>query len=147
MKTLMITLFALLLCIGGFAQKTGYHEITEKRVEFIAARLDLSADEAAKFWPLFYAFYEKRNELAQKTRKKNKQKDNVEPQTIEEYQDAISEMIESKIEQAELLKQYNEKYLEILTADKVYRLYQLDDQFNKELLKQLKNSGRKKPRQ
>lgn len=146
MKTIIITLFITGLFFNSYAQKTGYEKITEKRVEYIAPRLKLTATEAQTFWPLFYEFYEKRNELLQGLKKKNKQKDAVNLQTDEQFKDAINLMIESKIDQADLLKQYNEKYLAVLTPEKVYRLYQLDDQFNKELLKRLKGSGQKRRR-
>jgi hypothetical protein len=39
------------------------------------------------------------------------------------------------------MKEYLKKYLEVLPPQKVYQLYQLDEDFNKELLNKLKQSG------
>jgi hypothetical protein len=131
------------------AQRLGYKEITEKRIEYIAPRLSLNAAESEKFWPMFREFYDQREQIAQKTRQKNKQMDNKPPVTDEEFLNAINDMIDSKIDQANLMKEYTKKYLQVLPPGKVFRLFQLDDDFNRVLLNQLKESGpgRKVPEQ
>jgi hypothetical protein len=129
------------------AQRIGYQEITEKRIEFIAPRLPLTAGESEKFWPLFREFYEQREMISKNTKQKDNQPDNKPPVTDEEFLNAIRFMIDSKMDQVTLMKKYTQKYLEILPPGKVYRLLQLEDEFNRVLLNQLKESGpgRKEP--
>jgi hypothetical protein len=123
------------------AQRIGYKEITDKRIEYIAPRLPLTAGEAERLWPLFRDFYDQREQIAQKTRQKNKQMDNKPPATAEEFQNAINDMIDSKIDQANLMKEFAKKYLQVIPPEKVFRLFQLDDEFNRVLLNQLKEAG------
>lgn len=123
------------------AQRIGYKEITEKRIEFIAPRLPLTSGESEKFWPLFREFYDRREVITQKTRERNKQPGNQPPLTDEEFRNAIRFMIDSKMDQVILMKEYTQKYLEVLSPEKVYRLLQLEEEFNRELLNQLKESG------
>lgn len=144
-KIVQIVLF---LMIGNsvFAQRVSYKEITEKRIEYIAPRLNLTATESEKFWPIFREFYEQRELIARKSKLRNKQSDEKRPQTEEEYINAINFMIDNKIDQTTLMKEYMKKYLEVLPAEKVYRLYQLDEEFNKFLLDQLKGQGQGRKR-
>jgi hypothetical protein len=133
--SLIVVLQFLMLPIQ--AQRIGYKEITDKRIEFIAPRLALTASESEKFWPLFREFYDQREKFAQK----NKQINAKPPKTNEEFVNAIYFLIDSKIDQANLMKEYAKKYLTVLTPEKVFRVFQLDDEFNRELLNQLKESG------
>ena len=135
----LLILLSVVLVSG--AQRLGYKEITEKRIEFIAPRLALTAGESEKFWPLFREFYDQREKLTQKTRQKNNQPDNKSPVTEEDYLNAIRFMIDSKMDQVTLMKEYTQKYLGILPPEKVYRLLQLEEEFNRVLLNQLKEPG------
>ena len=144
MKNLIILIplvFLILTANPVLAQRIGYREITEKRIEYIAPRLDLTAAESERFWPLFREFYDERDKISKNSRVKNRQENDRIPETREDYLNAINFMIESKMDQANLMRVYAKRYLEILPAEKVYRLFQLDDEFNKFLLKQLKDSG------
>lgn len=144
MKTTLriyIVILGVMFCTTIFAQTKGYQEITEKRIEYIAPRLNLTVTESEKFWPIFRQFHQEKQRLSQQSKLKDKHQGTKEPKSEDVYLDEINTMIDSKIDQANLMKTYNEKYLQVLPASKVYRLYQLDDEFNKFLLKQLKDSG------
>lgn len=144
MKTLqylVVTAFFLLAFVTAQAQRLTYREITEKRIEYIAPRLNLTSSESEKFWPIFREFYEQREQIARKTKQRNKQFDDKAPSSDEDYINAINFMIENKADQVSLMKEYLKKYLGVIPAEKVYRLYQLDEDFNKFLLNKLKESG------
>jgi hypothetical protein len=144
MKRTQTILWVFIFLVFGFpakAQRIGYREITDKRIEFIAPRLALTAAESEKFWPLYREFYDQRELISQKSRQKNKQIDNKPPQTDEEFLNAIFFLIDSKIDQANLMKEYARKYLTVLPPEKVFRLFQLDEEFTRSLLNQLKDAG------
>ena len=130
-----------LIVLSSPAQRIGYKEITEKRIEFIAPRLPLTAAESEKFWPLFREVYERREEITRKTRDKNQLSNNQPPVTDLEFRNAIHFLIDSKMDQVTLMKEYTQKYLELLPSEKVYRLLQLEEEFNRVLLNQLKEPG------
>lgn len=127
-----------------FGQRISYKEITDKRIEYIAPRMNLTSTESEKFWPIFRAFYEQRELIARKSKLRNKQSEAKRPQTEEDFLNALNFMIDNKIDQTTLMKEYLKKYLEILPAEKVFRLYQLDEEFNKFLLDQLQGGGKEK---
>ena len=54
--------FLILIICTSFTLKaqTGYQEITEKRIEYLASKLSFTSEEAQKFWPLFREFHSKR---------------------------------------------------------------------------------------
>lgn len=144
MKTLHhvgFTVMFLLFLLTARAQRLTYREITEKRIEYIAPRLYLTASESEKFWPIFREFHEQRELIARKTKQRNKQFDDKAPNSDEDYINAINFMIENKADQVNLMKEYLKKYLEVIPPERVYRLYLLDEDFNKFLLNKLKESG------
>lgn len=146
MKCKIAICFAILMVIcfqKTYSQQIGYREITEKRIEFIAPRLPLTSEESEKFWPLFREFHTERERLSKVGKVENRQP-RQNPSTEKEYLEAVNQMIESKLQQVTLMKQYNDKYLKVLPASKVYQLYLLDEDFNKRLLNQLKDQDRER---
>lgn len=141
MQYVGFTVLFLMSLVTAQAQRLTYREITEKRIEYIAPRLNLTVSESEKFWPIFREFYEQREQIARKTKQRNKQFDDKAPSSDEDYINAINFMIENKADQVNLMKEYLKKYLEVIPAEKVYRLYQFDEDFNKFLLNKLKESG------
>lgn len=136
--TLLIVSLTQIICLG---QNKQYARIEAEKIAFFTLRMDLSPDEAKDFWPVYNEFNEKRNQL-----KKEKNallrhnaltdKDNIDEKEIEKNGDRL---IEYMIEEAELTKEYHQKFKKILPARKVIRIYQTENQFNRILLEQLKN--------
>lgn len=138
-KTFLIVLF---IC-AGFALKaqTGYQEITDKRINYLATKLTLTPDEAQQFWPLFREYHTKR-EAATSNRKNLK---NI-PQGLsnDEYLKIVNDYIAVKTQQALLQDEYHKKYLKVLLPKKLLEFYKFDEEFNKRLLKQIKEAGRRR---
>ena len=135
------------------AQKGWYEYIQQKRVEFLIVNLELPIEESQNFWPVYNEYYKKKNELSNALKEKYGDFKKFEGTDDEEYRRVIEGMMKNRISQAELLNTYNEKYLQILPAEKVFRLYQLEEEFNKNLMRQIripppqeKKRGRGAPR-
>ena len=139
MKIPVIILF---VCFATLTlAQTGYQEITEKRIQFIVPKLSLTSGEAQQFWPLFREYHTKR-EVATSKRKdlKTLSRNAGNKESLE----MVNNYIESKVQQAMLLEEYHKKYLQILPPQKVLELYKLDEEFNKNLLKKIKETGKQK---
>lgn len=147
MKTPVLSLTAILFFTVYFAsaQQIGYKEITDKRIEYIAQRLELTSQEAEKFWPLFREFHAEREKLGKAGRADDK-KSVPQLSSEKDFENAINQMLDSKMQQTLLMKKYNELYLKIMPPSKVYKLYLIDEEFNKQLLNQLKGQGRPRPK-
>jgi len=141
MKTIRILSICFLACFIGtqlIAQKGGYEYIQQKRVKFLVLNLDLSIEESQQFWPVYNEYSAKKAELSESYKKDYGDFKKFEGATEEEHRRVVEGMIENRISQAALLKTYTTRYLEVLSAKKVYRLFTLEEEFNKNLMKQLR---------
>ena len=147
MKTLKIYLLVLLMIAGittaSAQRQDNYQLLQQKRVEFLISKMNLSVEESQKFWPLFNEYYEKRQELSIKNREQFGDHEHLSQGTEEDYLKALNGLFDYKIKQAQLVETYYKKYLEILSAEKVYQLYRYEEEFNKALLQQLKDTSPK----
>jgi len=133
-----ILLLACCLIASAVAQKRSHEYIQQKRVEYLILNMDLSVMESQNFWPVYNEYYQKKNDLSESYKVKYGDFKKFEGKEEEDYLKSIEGMIKNRISQAELLNVYNEKYLEILSAKKVFHLYRLEEEFNKNLMRQLR---------
>ena len=139
---LFLSILLLFFSIQAKAQ-TGYQNITDQRIVYLSSKLSLTAEESQKFWPLFREYHKRREVSSVKRKSLNVPSHGL---TQEESLRIINEYIEVKVQQALLLEEFHKKYLEVLPPQKVLELYKIDEEFNKHLLKQIKQSGQKRRR-
>lgn len=139
MKLMLSILFVCTTTL--LSAQSSYQNITEKRIAFLSSKVHFTADEAQLFWPVFREYHQKREAIT------GRRKDirNAQPGlSDQDYLNIVNGYIDTKVQQAKLLEEYNKKYLQILPAKKVLELYKFDEEFNKYLLKQIKEKGNKK---
>ncbi|MEO6191232.1 MAG: hypothetical protein ABIO44_13675 [Saprospiraceae bacterium] len=111
-------------------------KLETQRVAFITNRLDLTTEEAAKFWPLYNEYSKKRFEL-----KKAKRQDRNE---------ASEESIEDQFDQEEqilnLKKNYYEKFKTALPVSKIAKLDDVEKDFKIEVIKVLRQRRQERRR-
>ena len=115
-------------------------EIKAQKVAFITEKVNLTAAEAQKFWPLYNEMEAKKQEImrdARQLRKDNK------GESIN-YEQTNDTKINAKIKEAELEKEYYLKFKTILSAEKIYNLYKAEKDFQKELLGRIQRKPEKK---
>lgn len=140
MKKIFITLTAtLLLTLGMFAQVDGRnHTMQEKvrtqRIAFMTERLQLTAEEAQQFWPVFNEFESEMREI----RKDRIRRPEFMKMSNEEALDFIKKTQELDRKEMELKQSYTEKFLEVLPPQKVAQLDHIEKAFNRELLKMIR---------
>jgi hypothetical protein len=135
--TLLIVSFTQVICLG---QNKQYARIEAEKIAFFTLRMDLSPDEAKDFWPVYNEFNEKRNQLKKEKNALLRRNTLTEEESIDEkeLEKNGDRLIEYMIEEAELTKEYHQKFKKILPAGKVLRIYQTETQFNRILLEQLR---------
>jgi len=134
----------LLICVSIRSEaQTGYQNITEQRIVYLSSKLSLTAEESQKFWPLFREYHKKREVSSVKRKSLNVPTHEL---SQEESLRIINDYIEIKVQQALLLEEFHNKYLEVIPPQKVLELYKFDEEFNKHLLKQIKNAGQRRRR-
>jgi hypothetical protein len=125
--------------------KSKKEKIEQLKIAFITKELDLSKEEAEKFWPVY-------NEMADELKEEKKSRRTLSKDLKENYE-ALSEadvkkktldILDSEIKEAELKKEYTEKIADIIGFKKATKLLSLEQRFKRELLNKL-NESQKPP--
>ncbi len=143
----MKNLFLILLVFGltASAQDDKREQIKALKTGFLTTELSLTADEAAKFWPVYNAFDEKQFELKhQKMRALNKKMDGIDSMTDKEALAVINQMEDYEQELFQNRRKLVSSLKSILSPVKILKLKKAEDDFNRKLLRQYKDKGPKK---
>ena len=106
-----------------------------KRSAYITAEVGLTPDEAASFIPLCNELQEKMFELGRECRKLSKElKQNPEASDAE-YTKTIDVCVDVNLKQAQLEKEYYNKFKEILSPKKLYKYRRAELKFAREFMK------------
>lgn len=111
-----------------------------KKGAFLTAEMGLTPDEAAEFIPLCNELQRKKFEIGQDCRKKHKMLKNSGKSNSniseDSYKEAINVCLESRIKEAELEKEYYNKFLQILTPEKLYKYKDAEMKFWEKYMKE-----------
>lgn len=144
MKTRFIyPLVFLLISSLSFAQD--YKERREKvkalKVAFITEKLELTTEEAQKFWPIYNAFDEKQAELRHEKMRAilNRFKPgNVENLSEKEASALLIQMEKIEEDLFNLRRKFIKDLQGVVSAKKIIKLKKSEEDFNRELLKQMR---------
>jgi len=130
-------LFVLVAFLKLFPQGGGKREKIEAvRVAFITQKLNLTPDEAQKFWPVYNEYQDK----LKAARKEFRQQPTIFT-TDKEAQDYLDAELLLKQREFSLYKEYYEKIKKTIPVKKVAQLREAEEDFKKELLKQLQGKS------
>ena len=117
-------------------------EYQAKQKEFITRHAELTEEESAAFFPLYFELQGKKHEA---NRRVWKQVRAVPPheRTEEDCVKMIDAMADVKIECATLEKEYLAKFKEILPAKKLMRVQMAENRFQREILKGIQQGNNK----
>ena len=126
----------MLFAISGFAQAPGkgssrHSEIESVKIAFITKKLDLSADEAKAFWPVYNNYQKELMSIIRQRRENYKRRDGSPQNKLNDDFD-----FEGKI--LALKKDYQKEFAKVLPPQKVLTLYQAEREFREQLIKELK---------
>ena len=113
------------------------------KIGFITERLNLSSDEAKVFWPVYNKFTDDLKKLRQSTKGKiSEEMADMPAMTDAEAEKVLNDMVNFKINEAELIKKYAAEFKKILPVKKVVLLFKAENDFKRELLKKLAQRNR-----
>jgi len=143
MKMKLYVVLLLLATCFTFAQ--GNQEKREKikalKVAFLTEKLTLTSEEAQKFWPIYNAYEEKQFEIRYKKLRGlgNQLKDNSEEKISEKEALQLIAQFESYEDELHgLKKKFSKDLLVVLSPKKVILLKKYEDEFNRKLLRQMR---------
>ncbi len=101
---------------------------------FIGSQLQLTPDEALRFWPVYRQYQQ---ELMQTRRLKRLNNSSAQADGT----DQINKELYYDQKLVEIRKRYNTAFLQILPAQKVSMIYKTEREFNDELIRQMGERG------
>lgn len=140
-KVLLLSLLGILFILPASRAQVNArrNQIESQKIAFFTRRLDLSANEATQFWPVYNA-YEKslgevRGERAQHLRMSAMNRSKMNEQELSE---AADQLLELRLKETAIEKEYHQKLREVLGASKLILLYQTEQQYKTFLLNQIR---------
>src|SRR5690606_37082170 len=132
------------LCFTGFAQQghsDKHKEIEAQKRAYMTEKLQLSVEEAEKFWPLYNEYQEKRGKLKHERRalKPSKPLSELSDSEIDKI---VSKTFEIKQRELNLEKEYFDKFKKVITTRKAAMIDFVEEGFKREVLKKLREQWR-----
>ncbi|MFY8020199.1 MAG: hypothetical protein ACOVP1_03330 [Bacteroidia bacterium] len=143
MKKYIMMMLVLTISTISQAQRPGKERIEAMKIGFITKKLNLTGEEAQRFWPVYNRFVDEQEKLRKNTRA-NLIEDLSDPSSLSdaEAEKALQEMLQFKSNEAELIRKYTNEFKKVIPVQKVVMLFKAEIEFKRELLKQLKERGR-----
>jgi hypothetical protein len=142
----MLTMFLFPLFLsaqqGQQRVRGDFEKVEAEKIAFYTRTMELTSREAREFWPVYDSFQEKRSTLVRErfgisanfTRSRGQLTDR-------ESADMADRYIELQVLEADLAREYHERFKAILPPDKVMRLYQAEHEFKMQLLQRVRGGG------
>lgn len=132
---IIIVLAVLLPCVSH-AQGD---RVEQLRVSFIAKRLELTVDEAEKFWPVYNEYNDKIKAIRRNLRQSYRRK--VEPLSEQDAEELFQLDLRSKQAEVDVHKVYSERIKTIIGVRRTIRLRVAEEEFKREMINTIKDKG------
>ncbi len=137
-KLVVIMILALMAYIYASGQNPARERLNAYKIAFFTRRLNLTSQEAERFWPVYNQYQDEKNKIQiekiEINRSFNMHELNMSEKDLTEMGDRF---VELEVREATLAKEFHGKIKQILPPVKVLRLYQAENQYRQQLLKEL----------
>jgi len=114
--------------------------IKSKKVAFITDQIGLTSKEGEKFWPVYNQLEKERMVLNDKKRDLEESAEDKTAKTEEAYRKLTTEIVATHMKEAKLIEEYNAKFLSVLPAEKVLKLYRSERKFRSYLMQEMRKN-------
>ena len=141
--------FLLLVAVSGFSQprfRQKLEQIKTLKVAYITDELQLTPDEAAKFWPVYNAYEDKQKDLRKEKAHAyldRMDEDGIDKMSEKEAANYLSQMESTEDDLYQLKKKLIANLKVILPVKKIIMLQKAEEGFNRKLLKQYRDKAGK----
>lgn len=132
----IISIFIIFVVVqNSYCQEAGMNrgrmleKLEAQRVAFITTKLQLTADESARFWPVYNEYSKKRMELRKESRMHYGQ---------QESEESVDDQLEKEEQALKLKKKYYEIFKTTLPESKLSKLEDAEKEFRMEVIKALR---------
>jgi Spy/CpxP family protein refolding chaperone len=136
----LLLLFALLTTATAWAQRPSGEEmqrIQDAKIAIITNRLNLTPEQATGFWPVYNEYSQKRRDIHRSQRKiiNDKKEDG---KTDVQVLNNLKDVQDLKQQELDLEKEYQNRFLKVISASQIIELYKAERTFNDMLIQRLK---------
>jgi len=143
-KTIPILIITLLLnSIVIFSQENKDNKA--KRIAFISIKLELTVDEAEKFWPILNEMESELKVLRKQKHKNRPEKKKVSEMSDEEVDALMLAAFDNKQKELDIKRKYHEKFKSVISVKKVAKLYHLEHEYRRKRKENNNKPGNEKP--
>jgi hypothetical protein len=134
----LLLLFALLTTATAWAQRPSGEEmqrIQDAKIAIITNRLNLTPEQATGFWPVYNEYSQKRRDIHRSQRKiinDKKEDGKTDVQVLNNLKEDL------KQQELDLEKEYQNRFLKVISASQIIELYKAERTFNDMLIQRLK---------
>jgi hypothetical protein len=121
-------------------QQQRREQIAAQKAAYITGRVGMTREEAEKFWPVYNQCQADLEKVKKEFREKNTRTPGVE-RTEAEIKEMMDQRFRMQEEKLKIEMRYHKEYLKLLGARNVEKLYRAEDDFKKEILREIKNRG------
>ncbi|QNF33594.1 hypothetical protein HUW51_13005 [Adhaeribacter swui] len=127
----------------GFKEQTDQQrqermeKIKNAKIAYLTDKLQLTTEQAQKFWPVYNAYEAERRQARVKPRLMKEA--NLETMSDTQLREAITEMHNVRQNELNVEKQYVDKFLKVISVKQLATLYRSEREFTRVLLKKLDN--------
>ncbi|MBO9152480.1 hypothetical protein ACFOTA_09710 [Chitinophaga sp. GCM10012297] len=112
-------------------------KVKSLEILYISKELDLTPEEAQKFWPVYNKYSKEVNQLIAERRKKAKELKGV-PRTDAVAEEAMDKELGYERKMLDIRTRYKQEFMKVLPARKVSNLYRAEREFRGMMIRQLK---------
>lgn len=143
----LTTLVCLILCplfiFGQDLPREKREKMEARKIGFLTTKLNLDAEEAKRFWPIYNAYSDEMKQIRQEKKERAREaKDRRDEITDAEVGELIQQRFEMEQQMLNVKRAYNEKFSKVISNKQLARLYRAEEEFKEELLRRIKQ-GRK----
>jgi hypothetical protein len=137
-KIVGLIILATFCAMNIMAQNVNRQRLDAYKIAFFTKRLNLTSQEAEKFWPVYNEFQDNKNKIQLERQELNRNFNQNELNMNErEMIEAGDKLVGMEVREAALAQEFHNKIKTVLPPVKVLRLYQAENQYRLQLLKEL----------
>jgi len=138
MKKIYLPILLFLLTLGAsYGQTDAMEKLEAAKIALITERLELTPDQAEKFWPIYRQFADEQKSL-RKEFQQLKQGYDPSKATEAQNQQMLDEGLKIREKQLNLEKTYSSRMQEVISTRQLMNLRKAEDDFKQMLLKRIK---------
>ena len=149
MKKIIILSLLLLTTFSGFAQNSKHERIKAIKTAYLTDALNLTVDEAEKFWPIYNTYDDKMEDLRfnemHKLFDQLKNDGGVDNLSEDDANKIVKKMLKIEKQMTYEREDLYKKLDGILSSKKIIKLFRAEQGFGRELLKQYREKHKMGP--